>query len=139
MNPLRYASTAEILQLVIAMTGFLIGQRELWRNVINGLELTHTGPDDTRRLVAIKNVTVEMILELAQGMLVVVGIVSVLLPPPNTADPEISDELLQAVLVRVGLMLVTVLLTAVAYVKAWLDKRFYNMVLSKADMEAQRA
>lgn len=131
MMLLNYASAGEIVQTAVAFIGVLLSQREVWRNVTVLIDLTDTPFGDLRRLVALKNVSVDMILAMAQGVLFLIGVVSLLLPPPHpdvAGSTSVQVELTQSVIVHLGMMVVTCLLTAVSYMKMWLDERFLRMV-----------
>ena len=131
MRLLDYASAGEIIQCAVAFLGVLLSQREVWRNVTVLIDLTDTPFGDLRRLVALKNVSVDMILAMAQGALFLIGVISLLLPPPHpdvVGNTSVQIELTQSVIVHLGMMAVTVLLTAVSYMKMWLDERFLRMV-----------
>lgn len=131
MMLLNYASAGEIVQTAVAFLGVLLSQREVWRNVTVLIDLTDTPFGDLRRLVALKNVSVDMILAMAQGVLFLIGVVSLLLPPPHpdaVGSTSVQVELTQSVIVHIGMMVVTGLLTAVSYMKMWLDERFLRMV-----------
>jgi hypothetical protein len=126
MTLLQYASVGEIAQCLVALVGVLLSQREVWRNVISLIDLTDTPLGDLRRLVALKNVSVEMILALAQGVLFIIGIISLVLPPPPASTADVTAT--QSVIIHVGMMLVTALLTSAVYAKVWLDARFLRMI-----------
>jgi len=129
MTLLNYASAGEIVQCAVAFLGVILSHREVWRDVVLLVDLTDTPLGDLRRLVALKNVSVDMILAMAQGVLFLVGTVSLLLPPPNAVtDPALITELTQSTVVHLGMMVVTVLLTTVSYLKIWLDNRFLAMI-----------
>lgn len=123
---LQHASVAEIMQTCVALVGLVLSQREVWRNVVSLVDLTDTPFGDLRRLVALKNVSVEMLLSIAQGTLFVVGVASLLLPPP--AEELRIAESTQAVVVRIGMMIVTGLMTLAVFVKVQLDSRFLHLI-----------
>lgn len=126
MTLFQYASAGEIVQCLVALVGVLLSQREVWRNVMFLIDLTDTPLGDLRRLVALKNVSVEMILSLAQGTLFVIGVITLVLPPPPE-DLTAADQL-QSVIIHFGMIIVTMLMTAAVYVKVWLDARFLRMI-----------
>lgn len=131
MKLLDYASAGEIVQCAVAFIGVILSQREVWRNITTLLDLSGLPIGDLRRLVALKNVSVDMILAMAQGVMFLIGVVSLLLPPPHpdvVGSLSIDTELTQSVIVHLGMMVVTVLLTAVSYMKMWLDERFLRMI-----------
>lgn len=126
MQLLRFASLSEIFQCAIAMVGLVMSQREVWRQIISLVDLTDTPLGDLRRLVALKNVSVEMILTAAQGVLFTTGAISLFIPPPDAVTQVAAST--QSVIVHLGMVAVTVLLTFAVYVKVWLDSRFLKLL-----------
>ena len=111
MSVLQYASWMEVFQLILASVGLGFALWGIWVAFEDAIELTDAPPDDLRRLVALSNMRAQLARVSAQGVLVFVGVVSVLLPPPSADIAEIGPELEQSLLVRMGLILVTMILT----------------------------
>ncbi len=111
MNIFRFASITEVLQLSIAFVGLALAMWGIWVSIEDAIELTDTPSDDWRRLIAKGNMRGQLARMSTQGVLVYVGIASVLLPPPYGSGPETFPELQQSILVRFGLILVTAILT----------------------------
>jgi hypothetical protein len=114
MSVLQYASVTEILQFTIAFIGLGLAMWGAWVAFEDAVKLD-VEPEDLSRLVALGRMRAQLARISAQGVLVFIGVVSILLPPPARVPveviPELIPELEQAALVRIGLMLVTIILT----------------------------
>jgi hypothetical protein len=107
---LAYASWTEAFQLCVALVGFAFATWAVWDAAKDAIFLADVPTGDLRRLIALGNMLSQLTRLMTQGLLVLVGVVSVLLPPPPYTDNTVGVD--QATFVRVGLMLVTVILTA---------------------------
>lgn len=129
MTILQYASAMEVLQFLLACVGLGLAMWGVWVAFEDAVDLTATPPEDLRRLIALRNMRERLAEISAQGVLVFVGVVSVLLPPPsNPASTDIIPELEQAFLVRLGLMFVTAILTANSFMERKQRRYFMNRV-----------
>lgn len=108
---LRYASITEIVQLCIAFVGLALAMWGIWIGIEDAVQLTNSQPHDWRRLIAKGNLRGQLARMSTQGVLVYIGIVSVLLPPPYSAGFDNVPELQQSILARIGLIIVTTILT----------------------------
>lgn len=101
----------ELLQLFAALIGLSLAMWGIWLAVEDAIGLTDSPPEDLRRLVALGNMRGQLARVSAHGVLVFVGIVSTLLPPPPLATAiEAAAELEQSTFIRIGLILVTTIL-----------------------------
>lgn len=110
MNTLQYASGMEVVQLLSALTGLGLAMWGIWLAIEDAIELTDTPPEDLRRLIALGNMRGQLARMSVHGVLVFVGVVSILLPPPPVALQDVAAELEQSTFIRLGLILVTVIL-----------------------------
>jgi len=120
------ASGIEILQFVVAIIGFAL---EVWRLFIvvdTALEVVDAPPEDPLRLIAKITVRAQMNRVGALGLLVVMGLISVLMPPPPW-EMHLHSE--QASLIRIGLMMLTLWLAMDAAV----DQRQRHDYKNKVD------
>ena len=109
MTMLQYASAMEMMQLIFAIVGLALALWGIWLAAEDAIDLTDCPPGDLRRLVAIGNIRGQLARTVINGVLVFVGMVSVLLPPPSEL-PGTEAELQQSFLVRMGLVIVTIIL-----------------------------
>ena len=130
MDLLRYASVTEILQLLTAVLGVGLAMYAVWENVTSAVNLSDTPPEGLQRLVALGNVRRELARTVAQGLLMIIGIVSVLLPPPDAGVlvAGVAPEVTQAVIVRIGLVMVTATLALDSYMERRLNATFLGRV-----------
>lgn len=111
MTVLQYASGMEVVQLLAAMVGLGLAMWGIWLSIEDAIELTDTPPEDLRRLVALGNMRGQLARMSAHGVLVFVGVVSILLPPPPAEIiPGAITELEQSTFIRLGLIIVTTIL-----------------------------
>lgn len=125
MVMLQYASVMEVLQFALACIGLGLAMWAVWVAFEDAVELTDAPRDDLRRLIALGNMRAQLARVSTQGILMFVGIVSVLLPPPTNAVLDIEPELEQAFLVRLGLMAITAILTFDSFMER--KQRIYFM------------
>lgn len=109
MTVLQYASGMEVVQLIAALVGLALAMWGIWLAIEDAIELTDSPPEDLRRLVALGNMRGQLARMSVHGVLVFVGVVSILLPPPSPG-PDVIPELEQATMIRLGLILVTTIL-----------------------------
>ena len=131
MDLLRYASVTETLQLLTAILGVGLAMHAVWQNVTSAVNLSDTPPEGLQRLVALGNVRRELARAVAQGLLMIIGVVSVLLPPPDASVLGVSvvaPEVMQSVIVRIGLVMVTVTLALDSYMERRLNATFLGRV-----------
>jgi hypothetical protein len=106
---LRYhANPLEITQLVFAVIGVLIAFLSLIDSAKDSVALSLSGINGPRRIVASTNFSAELERLVVQVLLMVIGIVSVLLPPPFSPGVVPGEEGLQPMIVRVILVVITV-------------------------------
>lgn len=111
MTVLQYASGMEVFQLLTAVVGLALAMWGIWLATEDAIELTDSPPDDLRRLIALGNMRGQMARLSVHGVLVFVGVVSILLPPPPPeVIPGAVTELEQSTFIRLGLILVTIIL-----------------------------
>ena len=122
------AAWAELAQLLLALSGVALAFWRLWVAIENGLVITTAESTDLRRIVAETQVLGELFRLFAQGLLVAVGIVSVLLPPPHYGETELAPEMLQSFLTRMGLMTLTVTLVCDSLVQEYRRRQFLSQV-----------
>lgn len=106
---LTYASWTELFQLVVASIGFCFAIWAVWDASKDAIFLGDSPPGDLRRLIALGNMLSQLARLTSQGVLVLIGMISTLLPPPPYSENTNSMD--QAMFVRLGLVLVTVILT----------------------------
>ncbi len=104
------ASIVELIQMLLAAIGVVLGFYRLWVSIENGLVITDTQSSDLRRVVAETQILGELFRLFQQGCLLAVGVVSVLLPPPHPDSVLAPPEQLQVFLVRLGLITLTVVM-----------------------------
>lgn len=138
MSILRYASVTEIAQLIIAIIGLSLAMWGIWTSIEDAVGLTDTPPEDWRRLIAKGNMRGQLARMSAQGVLVYVGIVSVLLPPPWGAGPDSIPEIQQSILARIGLILVTTILTVDMFFERKQRMDFMRKTRSEAEATERR-
>ncbi len=133
MDFLGFASWVEMLQLTLALFGATLGFWRLWIAIENGLLITDTDASDLRRVIAETQIIGELFKLFKQGLLVAIGVVSVLLPPPHYGLDEPMTETMQGFLVRIGLILLTLAMVGDSLVQEFRRQRFLS------DVKAQRA
>lgn len=119
------ASHIELLQMLLALVAVGLGFWRLWIAVENALAITSTSCTDLRRLIAGTQVIGELFRLFKYGCLLAIGIISVLLPPPDTSYMEDS---LQAVLVRFGLITITLTMIADSLMQEYRRRLFYEQM-----------
>lgn len=114
---MSHAYPFESLQLVGALVGMGFNAYALMQAHRDASALIASGVNGTRKLVANSNIQQELLRLVVQLLLVIVGITSVVLPPPNPDVPMIF--VWGGLITRSVLLLITFLLAF----KSWLDVR----------------
>jgi protein-S-isoprenylcysteine O-methyltransferase Ste14 len=107
-----HASWLEVVQMFTACVGLILAMWALWIAADDAIELTGGAGilRDLRRLVALGNLRAQMARTLVHGLLVLIGMVMVMLPPPP--DLVIGTGVAeQDGFVLVGLICITTVLT----------------------------
>ena len=128
----QYASATELLQFIVANIGLIYAMRSIWRAGEDAVALADSPPSDLRRLVAIGNLRAQFTRMSVQGILVIIGLVSIILPPP--AGDNVVIEILQSVIIRGGMIAVTLLLT----LDSIMERRHRLTFLSHVEKEVSR-
>ena len=127
MNPFQFASVSEVAQLLLAFAGLSLAFWGVWSAGEDAVNLSESPPGDLRRLIALGNLRGQIARVSAQGVLLIVGVVSVLMPPPYNLVTDSRPEMLQSFIVRMGLIVVTGILVADSY----FERRQRMMFLSR--------
>lgn len=123
---MTHAYPAEIVQLVAALFGVALNGWGLYDAYVDLLVLTKAGLNGTRRLVAASNIWQEGLLLAVQVVFVIIGITSVVLPPPPLVNAVSESEMYRGmVIVRLCLVISTGLLAF----KCLLDRKHRRMLM----------
>lgn len=118
------ASIVELVQMSLAAFGVTLGFWKLWVAIENGLVITYTESTDLRRVVAETQILGEMFRLFQQGCLLAIGVISILLPPPESGIVPGPPEMLQVFLVRIGLMTLTIVMVMDSVVQEMRRREF---------------
>lgn len=114
---MSHAYPFESLQLLGALVGMGYNTYALVQAHRDARALLASGVNGTRKLVANSNIQQELLRLVVQLLLVVIGITSVILPPPNPDVPMVF--VWGAAITRSVLLIITFLIAF----KSWLDVR----------------
>ena len=127
-----YASSVELVQLLLALIAVALGFWRLWVSVENAIAITDTAPGDLRRLVAETLIFGELFRLFMYGCLLAIGVISVLLPPPEVG----YADSLQSLLVRFGLITLTLAMIADSLVQEYRRRLFYEQIVRQTSTDA---
>jgi hypothetical protein len=108
MDALSTASGVEWVQVSAALAGTILSLWALFDASKDAIALADSGSNGPRQLIAVGNLRRESVRLVINLTFVVVGIASLFLPPPHTAADMPHDELLQLIISRMGLTVVSV-------------------------------